>query len=71
MSDTSNAAWTAEQIADYAQRFGLHFPSDQAPAMLSRLRELADITCAAGQAIPRQAAKDDEPASVFRVPLKK
>lgn len=65
MTDTHG--WTLPEIEAYAARHGL---SGLDTAKLERLRELADRVAATGQAIPRMPRKDNEPATVFSLPLK-
>ncbi|WP_064504317.1 amidase [Methylobacterium platani] len=70
MPDSTPPSVTPEQLADaerYATRYGL---SALSRAEVAELAALLDRTAAAGLAIPRQSSKEDEPAHVFRVPLR-
>lgn len=58
--------WTMPEIEAYAARYGL---TTLDTAGLERLRELADRVSAAARSLPRVPRKDDEPATVFRLPL--
>ncbi|WP_083469109.1 amidase [Methylobacterium variabile] len=51
----------------YAARYGL---AGLSPAEVAELALLFDKAASAGLAIPRQPGKEDEPAHVFRVPLR-
>jgi aspartyl-tRNA(Asn)/glutamyl-tRNA(Gln) amidotransferase subunit A len=64
---TDAPPWTLAEIETYAARHGL---TGLDAAMLERLRDLADRVAATGQAVPRMPRKDDEPATVFALPLK-
>lgn len=64
MSETP--AWTTAEIRAYAARHGL---ARLDAAGLDRLRELADRVDATARALPRAPRKDDEPATVLRLPL--
>ena len=59
--------WTPEEITAFAARCGL---KDLTPDMLDRMRVIADSVAEASAAIPRMPRKDDEPAPIFRVPLR-
>lgn len=59
--------WTEEEISAYAARYGLQ---NLGPAMLTRLREVADNVAKASANIPRVPRKDDEPAYTFSLPLR-
>lgn len=68
--DTAPPDIAPELLAEterYAARYGL---TELAPAMLAELATLFDKTAAAGLAIPRPPSKEDEPAHVFRVPVR-
>ncbi|SFU49443.1 aspartyl-tRNA(Asn)/glutamyl-tRNA(Gln) amidotransferase subunit A [Methylobacterium sp. 174MFSha1.1] len=70
MPDTTPPSVSPEHLAEaerYATRYGL---DGLAPAEVAELALLLDKTAAAGLAIPRQSSKEDEPAHVFRVPLR-
>ncbi|TNC14045.1 amidase [Methylobacterium terricola] len=70
MPDTTPNQVPPERLAEaerYATRYGL---TALAPAEVAELALLLDRTAAAGLAIPRQPSKEDEPAHVFRVPLR-
>ncbi len=70
MPDTTPPPVHPEQLAEaerYAARYGL---SALSPVEVAELALLLDKTAAAGLAIPRQPSKEDEPAHVFRVPLR-
>lgn len=58
--------WTLEEITAYAARHGLGALDNEA---LERMRLIADKVTLAGTTLPRPPRKDDEPASVFQVPL--
>ena len=60
-------AITPSEIETYARRHGL---TNFAPEHLARLAELAEKVVETGRALPRLPSKSDEPAHVFRVPLK-
>lgn len=66
MSTEPTAKWTSEQAAAYAARCGLSPAPDKAE--LERLCAMGDRVTTTGRAIPRMPSKQDEPASVFRVP---
>lgn len=70
MPDTTPPSVSPEHLAEaerYATRYGL---TGLKPTEVAEIALLLDKTAAAGLAIPRQASKDDEPAHVFRVPLR-
>lgn len=58
--------WTLPEIETYAARHGL---TGLDAAALERMRALADRVASTARALPRMPRKDDEPATVFRLPL--
>ena len=70
MPDATAPTVPPELLAEartYATRYGL---SNLSPDQLAELATLFDKAATAGRAIPRMASKEDEPAHVFRVPLR-
>lgn len=67
MANTTPHKITETEIKAYVLRYGLTNLTDE---HLSRLVEIADVVAEVGRKIPRVPAKGDEPAHVFRVPLK-
>jgi hypothetical protein len=59
-------AWTVDEMAAFAARYGL---TDLPPEALAHMAALATHTAATAGSVPRVASKSDEPASTFKVPL--
>ena len=67
MSITTPHKITESEITAYAERHGL---TNLSAAQLARLAEIADLVADVSRRLPRMPSKSDEPAHVFRVPLK-
>jgi hypothetical protein len=59
--------WTPEMMKTFAAMYGL--TALEGP-QLERMTELANRVVGVANAIPRMPSKSDEPASIFRVPLR-
>ncbi len=57
--------WTADEIAVFADRFGLAWLT---PELLEQLRAAATRAAAAGAAVPRMPSEFCEPAHIFTGP---